>query len=424
MSPAIITLLILLATIIAFMSGKIPMSVVSMGIIVALLLFKILPPKIAFSGFINTNVVMFVAMFVIGAGITKTSILDRISQLVYKYRDNQRMFLLITCIAAVLLATLTSATATMAILIPLIIGIVDKLGMSRSKILFPVAIVANISAASTFLGIGSANMAWSSVMMKMGGHTPIHLMDFTWTRLPFLLIALLYCVFVAPKLLPDRGLVGSATTKNSDKKGNDSQPKLSPFKEKLAMVIIGITIIMMILSDTFKLPIYLIAIVGALLLVICGILTEKEALGSINLPTIFLFGGVLVLSDALNKTGAGKIIAQLIIHLIGHSTNTLWIMFICFAVPFIFTQFMSNLATVAIFVPLVCSTCLQLGIDPRGAILAVVTASVCAILTPLGTPSLTMIFEPADYNIIDYIKAGTPLALILMVLSPFVFALM
>ena len=63
MSPLEITLVILLVTIIAFVSGKVPFSVISTGI---------KTPAEAFGGFINTNVVMFVAMFVIGAGLTKT----------------------------------------------------------------------------------------------------------------------------------------------------------------------------------------------------------------------------------------------------------------------------------------------------------------------------------------------------------------
>ena len=70
MNPLEITLVILLVTIIAFVSGKVPFSVISTGIILALILTGIKTPAEAFGGFINTNVVMFVAMFVIGAGLT------------------------------------------------------------------------------------------------------------------------------------------------------------------------------------------------------------------------------------------------------------------------------------------------------------------------------------------------------------------
>ena len=69
MTPLQITLVILLVTIIAFASGKIPIAVISSGIMIALILTGVRTPEEAFSGFVNTNVVMFVAMFVIGAGL-------------------------------------------------------------------------------------------------------------------------------------------------------------------------------------------------------------------------------------------------------------------------------------------------------------------------------------------------------------------
>ena len=93
MTPLEITLIILLATLVAFMTGKIPFSVIASGIILALIMTGVMTPAEAFSGFINTNVVMFVAMFVIGAGLTKTSLIDKAQNLVVRYKDNPRMLI-------------------------------------------------------------------------------------------------------------------------------------------------------------------------------------------------------------------------------------------------------------------------------------------------------------------------------------------
>ncbi len=71
------------------------------------------------------------------------------------------------------------------------------------------------------------------------------------------------------------------------------------------------------------------------------------------MPTIFLFAGVLALSDAIKVTGAGEVVADLMIKIIGNSTNTYVIMAVFFMIPFILTQVMSNLATLTIFIPLV-----------------------------------------------------------------------
>lgn len=72
-------------------------------------------PAEALSGFINTNVVMFVAMFVIGAALTKTSLLDKAQKLVIRYKSNPKMLILISSLVAGFLACLTSATATAAL---------------------------------------------------------------------------------------------------------------------------------------------------------------------------------------------------------------------------------------------------------------------------------------------------------------------
>ena len=119
-------------------------------------------------------------------------------------------------------------------------------------------------------------------------------------------------------------------------------------QEKIAMVIILGSIGLMLLENVIGVDMYLIACIGAVLLVLTGVLSEKEALESIHMPTIFLFAGVLALSDAIKVTGAGEVVADLMIKIIGNNTNTYVIMAVFFMIPFILTQVMSNLATLTI----------------------------------------------------------------------------
>ncbi len=78
---------------------------------------------------------------------------------------------------------------------------------------------------------------------------------------------------------------------------------------------------------------YLIACIGAVLLVLTGVLSEK-ALESVHMPTIFLFAGVLTLSDAIKITGVGDLVADFMIKLVGGTTNTYLMMAIFFFIPF------------------------------------------------------------------------------------------
>ena len=164
--------------------------------------------------------------------------------------------------------------------------------------------------------------------------------------------------------------------------------------------------------------------IGAVLLVLTGVLSEKEALASIHQPTIFLFAGVLALSDAIQKTGAGDVVADWMIKILGGTTNTYLIMAVFFLVPFVLTQVMSNLATLTIFIPLVTSACLKMGLDPRAAVVGVITASCISIMTPMAAPCQIMIIEPGGYKLKDYLKCGTPLAALLCMMSILVLPMM
>ena len=174
-----------------------------MIVCVGLVITGVLSVSDAFSGFINTNVIMFVAMFVIGAGLTKTKLIDHAQNLVIRYKENPRMLILLSCLAAALLACITNATATAAIMIPLLIEIANDIGTSRSKLLFPAMACANIATSMTFLGQGASNMTWNDIMMKGGAPHSLQVWDFTIARLPLLAVAIVYMVFVGPKLLPD-----------------------------------------------------------------------------------------------------------------------------------------------------------------------------------------------------------------------------
>ena len=408
MTPLEITLLILVLTIVAFITGKIPFSVISAGIMLSLIMTGVMEPAEAFSGFINTNVVMFVAMFVIGAGLTKTSLIDKAEQLVVRYKDNPKMLIFLACIASSLLASITSATATAAIMISLLVGIANEIGTSRSKLLYPAMACANIATSMTFLGQGASNITWIDIMAKAGAPNELYIWDFTIARIPLLVVSILYMTFVGYKLMPD---IDNNTFVDGGHTGRKSA-KLSPIKEKIAIIIIVVTILAMLFESVIGIPMYIVACIGAVLLVLSGILNEKEALDSIHQPTIFLFAG------------AGDVVADWMISLIGNTTNPYLIMAVFFLIPFLLTQIMSNLATLTIFIPLVVSACMKIGIDPRAAVVGVLTASCISIMTPMAAPCQIMIIEPGGYTLKDYLKCGTPLAVILAIMTIFLMPLM
>ena len=97
MSPSTITLLFLLFAVIMFVLEKIPLGVTSMIVCIGLVVTGVLDVKTAFAGFIDSNVILFVAMFIVGGALFETGMANKIGGIVTKFaktdhcdHDNRR----------------------------------------------------------------------------------------------------------------------------------------------------------------------------------------------------------------------------------------------------------------------------------------------------------------------------------------------
>lgn len=197
------------------------------------------------------------------------------------------------------------------------------------------------------------------------------------------------------------------------------------WKQVISLVVLVVVIFAMIFEEVIGISIQLSACVGAVILVLTGVLTEKEALKSIDLKVVLLFGGSLTLAKALDTTGAGSLIADKIVGLLGVDPNPLLLLLVIFIVTCALTNFMSNTATTALMLPIAVSLANHLGADPRSVVIATVIAGSCAYATPIGMPANTMVVGLGGYKFKDYVKSGLPLILvsfvICMILLPILF---
>ena len=197
------------------------------------------------------------------------------------------------------------------------------------------------------------------------------------------------------------------------------------WKQVLSVVILILTLAAMIFEDKIGIKLCVSGCVGALALIVTGVISEKDALKSIDLKTIFLFGGTLSLASALSETGAGEMIAQKVVGALGDNPSPYILTFVVFILCCILTNFMSNTATTALMVPIAVSMSDILGADPRAVVIATVIAASCAYATPIGMPANTMVVGLGGYSFKDYVKSGLPLILVsfalCMILLPILF---
>ena len=197
------------------------------------------------------------------------------------------------------------------------------------------------------------------------------------------------------------------------------------WKQTMSLVVLVIVILAMIFEKQIGIKLQVTACIGACVLVLAGVIPEKEALKSIDLKVVLLFGGSLALASALEKTGAGALIADTIVGALGKEPNPRVLLLVIFLVGCALTNFMSNTATTALMVPIATSLANSLGADPRSMIIATVIACSCAYATPIGMPANTMVVGLGGFKFNDYVKSGLPMILIAfavcMVLLPILF---
>ena len=409
MSQITITLLFLLFAIVMFMWEKIPLGLTSMIVCVGLVVTGVLEWQTAFAGFIDSNVILFVAMFIVGGALFETGMANKIGGIVTHFAKTERQLIVAIMVIVGVMSGFLSNTGTAAILIPVVIGIAAKSGYSRSRLLMPLVFAAAMGGNLTLIG-APGNMIAQSGMEGIG--LKFGFFDYAKVGVPILIVGIIYFAFIGYKFLPNKE--GSDEGIFDESKDFSHVPK---WKQYLSLVILLLTLVGMIFEEQLGIKLCVIGCIGALALMVTGVISEKDALASIDLKTIFLFGGTLSLAAALEQTGAGELIAEKVIGMLGDNPSPYILTFVIFMLCCVMTNFMSNIATTALMVPIGISIAQGMGADPSAVLMACVIGGSCAYATPIGMPANTMVVTAGGYTFKDYAKAGVPMILVATVVS-------
>ena len=417
MSQTTITLLFLAFAIVSFILEKIPLGLTASICALGLTLTGILDVSTTFSQYVNSNVILCVGMFVVGQALFETGMANKIGGLVTRFAKTEKTLIIAIMVIAGVMSGFLSNTGTAAVLIPVVCGIADESGYSRSHLLMPLVFAAALGGNLSIIG-APGNLMGVNALQEMGIKTSFFM--YAPIGIPMLLIGILYFVCFGYKLLPQNQ--NEAAQNLEEQKDFSNVPK---WKQIISLVVLIVVIFAMIFEELIGISIQLFACLGALFLVLTGVLTEKEALNSIDLKVVLLFGGSLSLAKALDVTGAGSMIADKIVGLLGSNPNPILLLLVIFLVTCVLTNFMSNTATTALMIPIAVSLANSLGADPRSVVIATVIAGSCAYATPIGMPANTMVVGLGGYKFKDYVKSGLPLILvsfaICMILLPILF---
>lgn len=413
------TLIVLAVMAVLFVTEIIPLAITSLGGAITLGLMGIITPKVVFSGLSDSTVVLFAGMFVVGAALFYTGLAQKIGETVVSHAGTSEngLMLAIMLVTATMSAFLSN-TGTTAALLPVVVGICAVAKIPASRQLMPLAFAAGIGGIITMVGT-PPNIIVSGTLTKFGIE-PFGFFEFAWIGIPLTIATIVFMMLIGKHLLPKHEITDAGDVEQevaAEDISND--PKKQLFS---GLILLGV-ILAMILGEPLKehfginLPLSMVAVIGAMLCVLTGCLNEKQAYTSIDWVTIFLFAGMMPVATALDQSGAGKMIANAVIGVMGSDPSPYFATAVLFALSCVMTQFMSNTASCALLAPIGISIAQGMGADPHAVLMAIGVAASCAFGTPVGTPPNTLVLGPGQYKFTDYVKAGVPLILVCFVVS-------
>ena len=410
MSQAVKCLILLCVIALLFVTELIPLAITAMAGALACGLLGFIPAKTVFSGLSDSTVVLFAGMFVVGAAMFYTGLAQKIGNTVVHFcgtGENSLMFGLM--LVGTVLSSVLSNTGTAACLLPVALGICTAAKLPASRQLMPLAFACGWGGIITMVGTPPNIIATGA--LTSAGLEGFGFFEFAWIGIPVSIAGMLYMMFLGKYLLPKAQLDADQEIEQEIEATSSSSSK---------QAISGIILLLVVLTMAIGIPgvsLEMAAIVGALVCVLTGCLTEKQAYASIDWVTIFLFAGMMPVSTAMDKTGAGKMIAEWTVGLMGGSPSPLVVTAVLFILSCALTQFMSNTASAALLCPIGLAISKQLGADPKAVLMAIAVAASCAFASPVGTPPNTLVLGPGGYKFMDYVKCGTGLVIVSFIVS-------
>jgi len=407
-----VVLAILAAAAVLFFTEVIPLPVTAMLVPIALNLAGTISVEEAFRNFGNKWVVLFMAMFIVGEGIFRTGLADRVGRMVTRAAGQRRGRLVVLIMLTVgIMSAFLSNTGTVAVFIPLVVGVAASAKIRPGVLLMPMAFAASLGGTMTLVGTPPNGVINSEIdsAIRTGqvlatDLRPFDFFDFGKIGLIMFVAGILYYAVIGHRHLPETE--GPVVHRERDVRFRTSRMWVA------LAVFTAVIAVMAWNSRHFPLPTA--AMLGACLMVITGCVKMDEAFKSISWTTIFLFAGMLSMSTAMQNSGADKLIAKAVVTRVHHPHLLLAA---TFGITALVTNFMSNTATAAMMAPLGVAMAAKMGVRPAPILMGVAMAASCCFLTPVATPPNTMVLGAGGYRFLDYLKAGWPLQVISFIIG-------
>jgi len=393
---------------------SLPLPVTALLVPVLLTLFGVFPAADALAPYADPVVFLMIGGLILAEGLRLNGLDKRLAYLMVLKADGNRdrtlFFLMVT---AAFLSMWISNTAAVAILIPVVLGISSRLQGVGEHVTVRMLLGIGIgSAAGGMMTVtGSAPNAIAAGLLSR--EQEFTFLDWMTIGVPVGLILLFLAWFLLTRLFPSRG---ERLQIEELRKEAEAMGPLTDGEKRTLMVFLPTVVLWVLGADIASWlglpPSFMSAAVVALaasvfLFVVRSIQWENAR--SISWDVFLIIGSGLALGEGLVYSGA----AQWLADALGDALLGAQLLVVLLAVAFVtvtITNFISNTATAAMFIPILLSLSTALGVHPE---LLVLTCGLCvslSFITPIGTPPFTLIYATKRVGRRDMAKAGIAIA--------------
>jgi sodium-dependent dicarboxylate transporter 2/3/5 len=389
-----------------WVTGYLPLAITSLMGIALIPLLGILSPTKTYAIFGNNAIFFILGALMLAAALYKTGLGTRIAyRLIVFFDDRPSKIVAGIIITSASLSCIMPEHAVAAMLFPIVFEIARSLNLKPLESNFGKALFlslawgAVIGGVTTFLG-GARNILAVSILQKNYDMT---IGFFEWIKysFPFSLILLIVAYFMIIKVFPPE--IESVAHALDDLEGKiEEKGGLSKDEKRLIFIFATVIFSWVVLSSYIDISVT--AILGGVMIFVLNIIDWKDMEEYINWGVILMYGGAIVVATALTNTGAARWMADRVFSVIPLSPVIFILLFAL--VTKLLTEGVSNVAAVAIIIPLAFSVGSVINLNPVAITLIIALPGGLAFCLPMGAPPNAIAFSSGYLNIAEVVKLG------------------
>ena len=376
----------------------------------ALIFTGILDFNEAFACFTSTNVMLVLGMIIIVESLLDSGVAEKLGLLLFKFTGkSEKFFLVIVFVSAAVLSLFSTNAALVAMYMPLISSVCgsSKGRIRRKHIYLPLAMGGLIGGTGSLAG-STAPLLANDVLELTGSETMSFFTPLPIAAIMVAVVALCYWFF-----LYDLQVKWFDFEEETFELGVEDYP-LDKRKAAISLTVFLVCIVLFIIQP-FGWELGLIAIAGAVVLMVTGCVDGQHAMSNMQWSALVTLGAALAVAKGFVKSGVGELIMDWLMTTLGSwVANPIVLVTVFLVAGFLLSQFMSNGSLVSMLAAIGIPMAIEIGCDPMPVAMACVFGCSLAMATPVATTTITMV-QVAGYRFKDYFRIGGLVGLICLV---------